>query len=260
MDHDRLDLADADAGRAPRRHADPDVVVNAAAWTDVDGCARDPERAMDSPNGRAPGTPRGSAYRCALRAGQHERGLLWRRRDPYTEVDAPNPLNPYGVSKLPVGEQGRGAAAATAPHRPHGVAVRARRSNFVTKILAAATAAARRAASREGRRRRMGQPDLDTGIGRAIVAVVGRRTATPGVLHLAGEPATSRILGPAGLAFGGPGLTLPTPVPGSTFVVALTGSPTRRPCSPRGRPASGCPDRLAGRAPSLRRLAGATAG
>ncbi|NYN30541.1 sugar nucleotide-binding protein, partial [Salmonella enterica] len=51
--HGSFDLADAAAGRhlAATR---PDVVVNAAAWTDVEGCARDPERAMEL-NGRAPG-------------------------------------------------------------------------------------------------------------------------------------------------------------------------------------------------------------
>ena len=89
----------------------PDVVVNSAAWTDVDACARDPERAMGI-NGEAAG----AVARAAAAAGavimqistnEVFDGTLER---PYTEADEPNPINPYGASKL-AGERAVAGAA-----------------------------------------------------------------------------------------------------------------------------------------------------
>ena len=40
------DIDDPEAAARCIRQAAPEVVVHAAAWTDVDGCAREPERAM----------------------------------------------------------------------------------------------------------------------------------------------------------------------------------------------------------------------
>jgi len=90
----------------------PEVIVHAAAWTDVDGCARDPELAMRR-NGEATG---------ALARAAAERGLDLlvvstnevfdgRRTDRkgYGATDAPAPINPYGVSKL-AGERSAEAA------------------------------------------------------------------------------------------------------------------------------------------------------
>jgi dTDP-4-dehydrorhamnose reductase len=81
----------------------PDVVIHAAAWTDVDGCAREPALAMRR-NGAAAGE---MAQACA------ENGATFilistnevfdgRRTDgvPYRPTDAPAPGNPYGATKL----------------------------------------------------------------------------------------------------------------------------------------------------------------
>jgi dTDP-4-dehydrorhamnose reductase len=90
----------------------PDWVVHAAAATDVDGCEREPERAMAV---NAEGTRR-VAEGCR-RAGA---GLLYLSTDyvfdgckgsPYTEEDAPAPLNAYGRSKL----EGERATRSLAP-------------------------------------------------------------------------------------------------------------------------------------------------
>ncbi len=81
----------------------PEVVVHAAAWTDVDGCARDPELAQRR-NGDATGT---LADACAARGldlvvvstnevfdGRRTDGRGYRPTDPV------GPINAYGASKL----------------------------------------------------------------------------------------------------------------------------------------------------------------
>ncbi len=99
-----FDLDDAVAGASRVLDRDrPEVVVHAAAWTDVDGCARDPELALHR-NGRATGV---LASACAERAidllvvstnevfaGDRTDGL------PYGPNDAAEPGNAYGRSKL----------------------------------------------------------------------------------------------------------------------------------------------------------------
>ncbi len=79
----------------------PDIVINSAAWTDVDGCALDPERAMLI-NGEAAGAVAAAAARAGalivqISTNEVFDGTLDR---PYTEEDEPNPINPYGASKL----------------------------------------------------------------------------------------------------------------------------------------------------------------
>lgn len=83
----------------------PDVVVHCAAYTDVDGCERDPERAYQV---NALGTAH--VARMAEYVGAR---LLYistdyvfdgKKEEPYNEWDLPNPINIYGSSKL-AGEQ-----------------------------------------------------------------------------------------------------------------------------------------------------------
>jgi len=94
----------------------PDVVVHAAAWTDVDGCARDPELAM-----RRNGTATGEMAQACAEAGaalvvvstnEVFDGL---RTDglPYRPTDRPNPGNPYGAAKLAGESAARAAFGAT---------------------------------------------------------------------------------------------------------------------------------------------------
>jgi dTDP-4-dehydrorhamnose reductase len=81
----------------------PSVVIHTAAWTDVDGCARDPDLAM-----RRNGTAVGALATACRRAGS---SLLLvstnevfdgLRHDDlgYLETDPPIPANAYGASKL----------------------------------------------------------------------------------------------------------------------------------------------------------------
>ncbi len=81
----------------------PEVVVHAAAWSDVDGCAREPDLALRR-NGEATGV---LAEACAARdidllAISTNEVFDGRRLDGrgYAPSDAPTPGNPYGASKL----------------------------------------------------------------------------------------------------------------------------------------------------------------
>src|SRR5207247_3816276 len=90
----------------------PEVVVHCAAWTDVDGCARDPELALRR-NGMATGTlARATAERGIdlivvstneVFDGHRSDGAGYRPGDPT------GPINPYGASKL-AGEEAAAAA------------------------------------------------------------------------------------------------------------------------------------------------------
>jgi dTDP-4-dehydrorhamnose reductase len=95
----------------------PEVVVHAAAWTDVDGCAREPELAM-ARNGLATGR---LADACVARGVDlvvvsTNEVFDGRRTDGrgYGAEDPPSPINPYGASKLAGEQAARAAYAASA--------------------------------------------------------------------------------------------------------------------------------------------------
>jgi dTDP-4-dehydrorhamnose reductase len=81
----------------------PDAVVHCAAWTDVDGCARDPDLAM-----RRNGIAVDEMARTCVSAGaalvtiSTNEVFDGSRTDgrPYGPTERPHPANPYGASKL----------------------------------------------------------------------------------------------------------------------------------------------------------------
>ena len=100
-DHGRLDVADREAVLQLLAATQPDAVVHAGAWTAVDACEGDPDRAFQV---NALGTRH--VAEGARRAGAH---VLYVSTDyvfdgtspePYVEWDGPNPLSVYGRSKL----------------------------------------------------------------------------------------------------------------------------------------------------------------
>lgn len=79
----------------------PDLVIHAAAMTDVDACARDPDAAFRV---NALGTQNvalacQSAHAAMLYVSTNE-VFDGTKESPYLESDEPRPINPYGVSKL----------------------------------------------------------------------------------------------------------------------------------------------------------------
>ena len=100
-DRARLDVTDRDAVLQAMGTFRPDVVVHAAAWTAVDACEGDPDRAMAvnalGTRHVAEGARRVGAHVCYLSTDYVFDG---RATSPYTEWDEPNPLSVYGRSKL----------------------------------------------------------------------------------------------------------------------------------------------------------------
>jgi dTDP-4-dehydrorhamnose reductase len=92
-----------DAARVDRvvRDSRPDVVVHAAAWTDVDGCERDAIRAWRVNTAGSLNVARAAASAgarlVAISTDYVFAGELGR---PLREEDPPNPQSRYGVSKL----------------------------------------------------------------------------------------------------------------------------------------------------------------
>jgi dTDP-4-dehydrorhamnose reductase len=105
-----LDVTDAVALERKFEQERPDVVVNCAAWTDVDG-AEEAEEAATAVNGAGAGAV------AAAESGQGA-SVVYVSTDyvfdgakgaPYVETDQPAPLSAYGRSKL-VGEEATAAA------------------------------------------------------------------------------------------------------------------------------------------------------
>ncbi len=98
---EQLDLTQPDSIVRCVRNAAPDIIVNAAGYTSVDGAESAPELARQV-NATAPGILAEEARRTGALLVHYSTdyvfdGTLHR---PYTEDDAPNPINTYGRSKL----------------------------------------------------------------------------------------------------------------------------------------------------------------
>ncbi|MFL6014932.1 MAG: dTDP-4-dehydrorhamnose reductase, partial [Gaiellaceae bacterium] len=88
---------DWDVTHPPRVVELPDLVLHAAAWTDVDGAEEDPQGAAAVNVG---GTQNAAALGVPLVYFSTDYVFDGRKDDPYTESDAPNPLSVYGRTKL----------------------------------------------------------------------------------------------------------------------------------------------------------------
>ena len=84
-----------------------DLVLHAAAWTDVDGAEADPQSATAVNVG---GTAHAAAIGAPLVFFSTDYVFDGRKREPYTESDGPNPISAYGRSKL-LGEAAAGGEA-----------------------------------------------------------------------------------------------------------------------------------------------------
>lgn len=174
----------------------PALVFHAAAWTDVDGCAREPDLGM-----RRNGIATGEMARACAAAGvdlvyvSTNEVFDGEREDGsgYVEGDSPNPLNPYGLSKLRGEEEARAAYAGATPAawivrtswlfgRPG--------NDFPARIIAAADALppgeSLRVVGDE-----VGRPTSAVDLARALIKLP--ELAAPGAYHLANAGQASRL-------------------------------------------------------------------
>lgn len=100
-----LDITDGPALRAAAREAKPDWVVNLAAWTDVDGCEADADRAfLVNALGARNAALAAAAAGAAVLSVSTDYVFGGAAAAPRREYDAPAPMGVYGRSKL-AGEQ-----------------------------------------------------------------------------------------------------------------------------------------------------------
>jgi len=132
---DALDLTAPDTIRRTVCTAAPDVIVNAAAYTAVDRAEEEPERAAII-NARAPGVLAKAAAEAEARLVHYSTDYVFdgTNERPYTEADAPNPINVYGRTK-------RAGEAAVQESNARALILRTswvysdRRSNFLRSML-----------------------------------------------------------------------------------------------------------------------------
>jgi dTDP-4-dehydrorhamnose reductase len=100
-DHLGLEIADPDRVRQTLQSDRPDVVINCAAWTDVDGCESDHDRAVAAntagPENLARASRKAGAVLITISTDYVFDGT---KEGFYTQRDDPNPKSFYGASKL----------------------------------------------------------------------------------------------------------------------------------------------------------------
>ena len=182
-DHASLDVGDRDRVLQMLTGAEPDAVVHAAAWTDVDGCQLDPDRAyrVNALGTRhvVEGARLVGARVCYLSTDYVFDGTLDRA---YHEWDRPNPLSVYGRSKL--GGEGELGPEDTVVRTSWVWASSGR--NFVTAILARA---------RRGEQLRVVDDQYGCPTFAGDLAEVVRRLVVsrrPGLFHVTNQEGTSR--------------------------------------------------------------------
>jgi dTDP-4-dehydrorhamnose reductase len=99
--HDDLDLGSRESVLQVVSAARPEVILNAGAWTAVDACESDPDRAY-AVNALGVRWITAAARLVAAHVVQVSTDYVFdgTKDDPYLEWDAPNPTSVYGRSKL----------------------------------------------------------------------------------------------------------------------------------------------------------------
>ena len=187
-DLDRLDVTDEAAVRDYFDRNRPELVFHAAAWTDVDGCESDRDRAFAV-------NERGTRL-VAEASARHDAKLVAVSTDfvfdgakegPYDEEDRPAPLSVYGRSKLAGEAAALTASPGAAVTRTAWLYGEGGGGNFVTAILAAAAA---------GKKLRVvddqfGSPTYAVDVAAALVQIAA--LGGEGIFHVVNRGEASRL-------------------------------------------------------------------
>ncbi|MCS4057051.1 dTDP-4-dehydrorhamnose reductase [Salinibacter ruber] len=130
-----VDLTDLKSVREAVRELGPALVVNAAAYTDVDGAEKEPERAAQI-NAEAPRVLAEAARAVEAWLVHYSTDYVFGggKRAPYTEADAPSPISVYGRTKRDGEKAIRAVGGRHVILRTSWMYSR-RRSNFVRTML-----------------------------------------------------------------------------------------------------------------------------
>ena len=134
LDYPTVDLSDSAGLRELVRSTNPDIIINAAAYTNVDKAESEPELAR-AINATGPGILAEEAKKINAVLLHYSTDYVFdgTKDSPYVETDTPNPLSVYGQTKLE-GEQAVGASDCSYLVLRSSW-IYSRRSGFVAKVL-----------------------------------------------------------------------------------------------------------------------------
>jgi dTDP-4-dehydrorhamnose reductase len=142
-DHASLDITDAERVVATFERARPEAVFNCAAWTDVDGCESDRERAFNA-NARGPENLAAGARAVGAQLLTVSTDYVFdgAKEGFYTQRDDPNPQSVYAWAKLEGERLAQKACARTMVVRT-GWVFGAGGKNFLSRVVELSRAGAR---------------------------------------------------------------------------------------------------------------------
>ncbi len=197
LDYPQIDLLDINPLCRLISETKPNVVINAAAYTQVDNAETEPDRAH-AINKTAPGRIAEVCERISAAMIHYSTDYIFdgKKGSPYKETDIPNPLNVYGHSKL--GGELQVAAISTSYwiFRTSWV-YSMRGSSFVSKVIHWA----RQYPSLRIASDQVGNPTWARMLAEITAQLLARGNENPtdwirenkGLYHLAGDGFTSRI-------------------------------------------------------------------
>ncbi|NLC13231.1 MAG: dTDP-4-dehydrorhamnose reductase [Chloroflexi bacterium] len=135
LDYPEVDLTDNKGLRELVRTVKPDIIINAAAYTNVDKAESEPEKAR-AINATGPGVLAEEAKKINALLVHYSTDYVFdgTKGSPYVETDTPNPLSVYGQTKLE-GEQVIAASGCVNLVLRTSWVYSMRQGGFVTKVL-----------------------------------------------------------------------------------------------------------------------------
>ena len=201
FNHHTLDITDASKLNETFDRVRPDVVINCAAWTDVDGCELDPVQAQRV-NAQGPGFLADASGKVGAQLITISTDYVFDGEQDgfYTQRDQPNPQSVYGASKLEGERRALTACANTIVVRS-GYIFGSGGTNFLSTLVARA----RRGEDLKAISDSFGTPTYATHLAQRIYQL--SRIDLPGIFHVVNSGEGTSFEGFARQALRAAGLT-----------------------------------------------------